>query len=222
MEIKLPKSFEDLTLKQYISIQTAESDLDALSKVAEGVSIDDLKKMPKKALDTLLLHLDVIKRDYKSSHTQRITIKGVEYGFVNDWEAFTFGEYIDMQTYSQDVHANAYKMMSLLYRKISHQSMYGKDYWIESYTAKEDSSIFEGVPAHIFVGALLFFSSIRKKLLRSTKLSLAKAVRDLTLQLNGGGILQSTDSQEKIISRWKKLRQRLSVLLLRTSATSKT
>ena len=217
--ITLPQRFEDLTLEQFIILQTSESDLDALYQIAEGVDQDELKKLPKKALDTLLAHIDVIKRDYKSSHTQIITIKGEEYGFVNDWDAFTFGEYIDMETYSQDVYANAHKMMSLLYRKIDRKSK--NDYWIEPYTSKENSEIFKTIPAHIFTGALVFFSTTRRELLRTTRLSLAKAVRDLTLQENGVGIQRSIHFLERAFSIWTRLRGKVSALLSRTSATSK-
>ena len=125
-----------------------------------------------------------------------------------------------MEAFCEDVLGNAHRIMALLYREIEGKTK--NDYWIEPYTSKEDSEIFKTIPAHIFTGALVFFSTTRRELLRSTRRSLAKMVKELTLQENGNGILLSTHLQERTTSRWKKLRRRLSVQLLRNSATSKT
>jgi len=105
-------------------------------------------------------------------------------------------------------------MMSLLYRKI-----YAEEkgmYWIQPYTAKENYAVFESLPATVFGGALLFFSSTKKRLLRSTRVSLAEVGSKAILEASGVGILPSTPSQGKASLRWTALQRKVLGQRLRT------
>tara|TARA_R110000787_G_scaffold43672_5_gene106994 strand:- start:2138 stop:2713 length:576 start_codon:yes stop_codon:yes gene_type:complete len=191
-----------------------------LLKLCNELSEEDLKKLPKKALETAKEHLDVLRQSDRSEHLTRLKIDGNDYGFIPDWDAFTFGEYLDLELYAKDLPANATKVMSILYRKVSSEQK--DNYWIEPYTSKEDESVFDDLPASVLGGTLVFFSSTRKRLLKATRVSLAVALKEASLEKSGVGILPSTPYQETSFSKWTRLRKRLSGLFSRTLLTYKT
>lgn len=207
MKIQLPNSFEDLTLQQWRLLHTAKDDTACLLALSDKLTPTNITQLPKKALSILFEQLEKLRQQEVSSHVKRIRINGQEYAFVNDWDAFTLGEYIDMETYSKDVTKNCTKIMSLLYRKIKKEE--GDNYWLESYTAKEDDTIFESVPASLFGGALVFFSTTRNRLLKDSKLSLVKALKETASLKSGGGILPSISWQERAFLTWTKLRSKV-------------
>jgi hypothetical protein len=146
---------------------------------------------------------------------------GVEMGFIPDWSQFTTGEWIDMETHTKDVWSNAHRIMSLLYRPVSEQI--GDAYHIEPYNAKEDHDRWLDCPAQWFAGAMLFFSTSRRRLLNSTRLSLTEATdRLIELARSGDGTTSSTPSLVKTSSRWTGSLRRLFKSSYSTSRTYKT
>ena len=155
MEIVLPKTFSDLTIGQYTALHSTQDDIARIIILNPNLTKDKLNKLPKKSLDTASTYIRNIMMSEEAQHIDRIEIDGELYGFVNDWDSFSFGEYIDMQQYCRDVHKNATKVMSVMYRKVTKQL--GDKYWIEPYTAKEDYEKFSKLPATLFGGVLSFF-----------------------------------------------------------------
>ncbi len=96
-----------------------------------------------------------------------------------------------MEVYTQDFWKTAHKAMSVLYRPIDRE--WGDAYTIEKYTAKEDADVFLEMPAPYVAGALLFFWTTERKLLNTTRKSLAEtALRAMSLLRSGGGTRPST------------------------------
>ena len=133
------------------------------------------------------------------------------------WDEFTAGEWIDMENHLEDFWKNAHKITALLYREVTYEL--GDKYEVKKYTAKEDASIFEEMPADLVSGMLLFFWTSRNQLLHDMQFSLLE-VADKAIQSakNGDGIISSIPSQGKTFSRWTRLQNSLFKSSSNTSA----
>lgn len=219
MALHLPSCFADLTLYQLAALETLQ---DPIKRVeACCAPNDDVRAEPLSVLTEANEHLSLLQQAETRKHLKVITIDGVEYGFIPDWEAFTTGEWIDLETYVEDFWANAHKVMSVLYRPIERRS--GEIYTIAPYSAKEPSEAFKELPADLFAGAMLFFSTSRRELLTTTRSSLLEiATEAMSSVKNGDGIPSYTDSQTKTSSKWTRLRHYLMGSSSHTSHSLKT
>ena len=200
MELKLPHRWSDLSLGELQVLTTSTNPLEKVS-VCTGKSIDQLRKMPQKLLEAAEEHLTELMDKETARFEKVFTIDGKRVGFIPDWDKFTAGEWIDLETYLEDFWKNAGKVMSVLFREVTYEV--GDKYEIQDYTAKEDFSIFEEMPADLVSGTLLFFWTTRNELLRNMQSSLLE-VAEAAIQSakSGGGITSSTPSPKKTSSRW--------------------
>ena len=154
MELRLPANYSDLTLRH---LQVLEKTDDPIKRVqvVTGKSFAELRKMPQALIVEASAHIDSLLAREVSKHEPILTLNGVEYGFVPDWEQFSAGEWIDMETYTKDFWKTAPKAMSVLYRPITQR--WGDRYTVTQYTAQEDPAPFLDMPAPAVAGALLFF-----------------------------------------------------------------
>ena len=147
-------------------------------------------------------------------------VEGVD-GLVPDWDEFSAGEWIDMETYTADFWKTPHKAMSILYRPVDRK--WGDRYSIKPYTAKEDAEVFLDMPAPLVAGALLFFWSTEKKLLNALQSSLIQKTQEVTSLLqSGGGTLSSTPWLVKTFSKWTRSRSYPLATPSPTLPTSKT
>lgn len=183
---------------------TSENHLERIS-ICTGQSVDKLRTMPQKLIEAATAHLDQLLTQETARFEKVLEIGGKRFGFVPDWDAFTAGEWIDLETYLEEFWKNAHKVMSVLFREVTYEL--GGKYEVKKYTAKEDASIFEEMPADLVSGTLLFFWTTRNELLLDMKSSLLE-VAEAAIQSarNGDGITSSTPSQAKTSSRWTRLR----------------
>lgn len=217
MELRLPHRWSDLTLGELQVMMTSENHLERIS-ICTGQSVEKLRTMPQKLIEAATAHLDQLLTQETARFEKVLEIGGKRLGFVPDWDAFTAGEWIDLETYLEDFWKNAHKVMSVLFREVTYEL--GEKYEVKKYTAKEDASIFEEMPADLVSGTLLFFWTTRNELLLDMKSSLLE-VAEAAIQSakNGGGITSSTPSQDKTSSRWTRLRNSLYKSYSSTSAT---
>jgi len=219
MKIKLPHTFADLSVAEWQILHEDSSELDKLVALS-GIKKSKVSELPKKALDVAYTHLENLRKGEYGEHIEKLTIKGVDYGFVNDWDAFTMGEYIDMEEYCKDLSKNASKILALLYREVEREE--GKRYWIKQYTAKEDPDKFNNIPATVFGGVLSFFLHSKKSLLRTMRQSLTEIMKGASLDKNGVGTPPYMLSLKMIFSRCMQLPKNLWARFLRTFVTYKT
>ena len=207
MELRLPHRWSDLTLGELQVMMTSENQLERIS-ICTGQSVEKLRTMPQKLIEAATAHLDQLLTQETARFEKVVQMDGKRFGFVPDWDAFTAGEWIDLENYLEDFWKNAHKVMSVLFREVTYEL--GEKYEVKKYTAKEDASIFEEMPADLVSGTLLFFWTTRNELLLDMKSSLLE-VAEAAIQSakNGGGITSSTSSQAKTSSRWTKLRSYL-------------
>lgn len=207
MELRLPHRWSDLTLAELQVMMTSENQLERIS-ICTGQSVDKLRTMPQKLIEAAGAHIDQLLTQETARFEKVVEMDGKRFGFVPDWDAFTAGEWIDLETYLEDFWKNAHKVMAVLFREVTYEL--GDKYEVKKYTAKEDASIFEEMPADLVSGTLLFFWTTRNELLLNMKSSLLE-VAEAAIQSakSGAGITSSTPSQEKTSSRWTRLRSYL-------------
>ena len=217
MELRLPHRWSDLTLGELQVMMTSENHLERIS-ICTGQSVEKLRTMPQKLIEAATAHLEQLLTQETARFEKVLEIGGKRFGFVPDWDAFTAGEWIDLETYLEDFWKNAHKVMSVLFREVTYEL--GEKYEVKKYTAKEDASIFEEMPADLVSGTLLFFWTTRNELLLDMKSSLLEvAEAAIRSAKNGGGTTSSTPSQGKTSSRWTRLRSYLFKSYSSTSAT---
>ena len=188
-------------------MMTSENQLERIS-ICTGQSVDKLRTMPQKLIEAATAHLDKLLTQESARFEKVVEMGGKRFGFVPDWDAFTAGEWIDLENYLEDFWKNAHKVMSVLFREVTYEL--GEKYEVKKYTAKEDASIFEEMPADLVSGTLLFFWTTRNELLLDMKSSLLEvAGAAIRSAKSGGGITSSTPSQAKTSSRWTRLRNSL-------------
>ena len=205
MELKLPHRWSDLSLGELQVMMTSENPLERVS-ACSGKSVAQLRKMPQKLLEAAGEHIDNLLTQETARFEKVLEMDGKRFGFIPDWDAFTAGEWIDLEGYMDDFWKNAHKVMAILFREVTYEL--GESYEIKKYTAKEDASTFEEMPADLVSGTLLFFWTTRNELLHSIQSSLLRAAEEATrLAKSGDGIISSTPSQEKTSSRWTQLRR---------------
>jgi hypothetical protein len=126
---------------------------------------------------------------------QRFKIKDLEFGFIPNLEEISFGEYVDLEKYLQDV-STFHKAMAVMYRPI--KETFKDRYSIHDYKGSDEySDLMKFAPLQIVKGANVFFWTLEKDLLRATltfletettqemKTHLAK---ELNLESSGGGM----------------------------------
>ena len=198
-------------------MMTTENPLEKIS-ICSKQSVDKLRGMPKKLIDAASEHLDGLLTQETARHEKVLEIDGKRFGFIPNWDEFTAGEWIDIEAYLEDFWANAHKIMALLYREVTYEL--GEKYEVKKYTAKEDPTIFEEVPADLVSGMLLFFWTTRNRLLHDMKSSLLEvAGKAIQSAKNGDGTTSSLPSQEKTSSKWTRLRNSLFKSYSNTSVT---
>lgn len=220
MKLRLPASFQDLTLRHLMTLET-ETDPVKRVQAVTGHSFAELRKMPHKLIVEANAHLDTLQANEVAQHKEIIELNGVEYGFVPDWDEFSAGEWIDMETYTADFWKTPHKAMSILYRPLDRK--WGDRYSIKPYTAKEDADVFLDMPAPLVAGALLFFWSTEKKLLNALQSSLIQKTQEVTSLLqSGGGTLSSTPWLVRTFLKWTRSRSYPLATPSPTSHTSRT
>ena len=203
MELRLPSSYEDLTLRHLQVLETSQDPINRV-QVVTGKTFAELRKMPQALIVEADAHLTALCKAEINRHQPIIELDGVEYGFIPDWESFTAGEWIDMETYTGDFWKAAHKAMAVLYRPIDRK--WGDKYTIKPYTAKEDASVFLDMPAPLVSGALLFFWTTERELHLTLRSSLIQKATEVTHFLkSGSGIPSYTPWLVRTYYKWKRL-----------------
>ena len=201
MKIKLPAHFTDVTLREYIAWHEGSG------QARMNVFVKDVHKMRLNAVNNTYSYLEDLMSNETPQFFHRIKIGEETYGFVNDWDAFTSGEWIDCESYAKELNT-AHKLMSVLYRPVTRET---KDtYEIKEYQGSKDSEKFLDLPASYFLGMVLFFCKKRSELLRTSERSLMEVLRAMTTTRDGAGTKLSSPSREMTSSRWTPLRSFLS------------
>lgn len=200
MKLRLPHRWKDITLGQMQVLLSDANDMAKLSAMS-GVPLEELRNFPLALVEEGIRHIHAIPET--STFHQIIELDGKRYGFINDWDAFTLGEWIDTEGYVADFWANAHKLMAVLYREMEWEV--GGNYQVKPYTAKEPAKPFLAMSAEAVHGCLLFFWTTRNESLLALQSSLMGAAEQLHSARNGAGIPSSTTSRTSHFWRWMRL-----------------
>ena len=185
----LPTEWDEVPIKQYIRIQKVLTEEDkSLEKIVKIIRIltdipeRDIYRLPVNNINELGKYVSVLLNSEPDDELKHIIkIKGVEYGFHPKLVNFTFGEWVDIDSYLTDgVNDNLHKILAILYRPVTAKD--GDKYAIEPYEpCKDREQLFlDNLTVGDFHGASVFFSDLGKELLsRTLKSSVATMKTDL-------------------------------------------
>ena len=198
VKIQIPTSLADITLRQYkkfdkiveanrgdessahfVTIKMLEIFCNINYKVATSLPLREYESIVKQINDVLSQKPELV-LTFKMGDT--------EFGFINNLEEMTFGEYIDLDTYLHDI-PNLHKAMAVLYRPITLKRR--KKYIIEEYQGDLYHEAMLDMPMDAVVSSNVFFYNLGIDLSNVMMNSLGEA--ELTdkqkaiLQQNGVG-----------------------------------
>jgi hypothetical protein len=174
----------DLSVEKYQKIQRNPIKYNDPSEVLSlylDLPVDELKDLPK---DDVRFIENFITEQIVLNDKQNVSVtfehNGVLYGLENDWGNIKWGQWVDMEIFSQSdkINDNIHILMSLLYRPVIKQK--GVKYTIEPYKSSEvikRSEIMKSVPVKYWFGCSTFFLLISHQLAENTKSSLEVKMR---------------------------------------------
>jgi hypothetical protein len=206
LKVSVPTTLSEITLDQYQRFARLDGDEEFLThKMLEifcGVPLSGLASVRIKDVGHITKHIQGMLAE-KPSLTPTFKIGEQEFGFVPELDNITYGEFVDLDTYLQDVE-NLHKAMAVLYRPIVQKVK--SRYLIEPYeSAGKYSDTMKQAPMHVAFGAVLFFYRLGNELLQATLTSLEKG-ESLTstqdkdsLQSVGDGMQHSINSLREML-----------------------
>ena len=170
LEIRIPENWNDVTLEQYLkyykSIKPYEGLEEFGSKIVEnaiyhlcGVEANILNKLPIPVFQEISNSMTNLLNSAKSQELiLSFSLGDTKYGFMTNIDQMSYGEYVDLVTYSKDVYENAALMCSILYRPILEE--HNDKYTITEYKGTNEDQIelfYKKLTMDIVFGALSFF-----------------------------------------------------------------
>ena len=210
MNITIPTSLKDITLRQYkhfLKIQeTVKEERFLNAKMIEifcGVNLEQVMLLKLKDSAEIISILTEMFEE-KPPLVTMFKLNGVDYGFQPQLDDITLGEYIDLDTFIGDW-GNMEKAMNVLYRPVL-VKMKGK-YSIEEYQIETSENILD-MPMHAVLSSIFFLWNLGLELSQTMTNSLEKNETEaltqyLNLQQNGDGINQFTHSLKETLEELK-------------------
>lgn len=194
MEITIPENWSEITLDQYLkfykSVKPYQDTDQYQTKVLEnsiyhfcGVSADVYRILPEKVFTDLsndMLYL--IQKSKEEPLVLTFELMDQKYGFIPDIDSITYGEYVDLVTYSKDLWQNIALLMAILYRPIVEEK--GEKYRIQPYSGTIDSQVElfnKKLTMDLVFGALSFFFNLQMDLVEDILNSSILKVQQMSL-----------------------------------------
>lgn len=185
LEIDIPTSLSEIPLKsyqQFIKLQKDSNDEEFIAQkmvqIFCGLEFKDIAKMKLTSLNELITHFVKLFSE-KPKFQNRFKIKTqereIEFGFIPELEAITFGEYVDLESHLMswdDYH----KAMAVMYRPVMRTR---KDkYEIMPYEANQDfEELMKFAPLDVVLASSVFFWTLGSELLEATLSYLEKEMK---------------------------------------------
>lgn len=176
LTIEIPTSWKDVTLKQYLAMQT---DLENYRDDEEAQTAlmlhhlcklqpEYLKGLSADAYNLLKAKLGEFVSPDNIELKRFVTIGGKEYGFEPNLSKMAYGAYADITQWDTiTIDKNWAKIMDILYRPVTKKK--GDRYQIESYTGDIDENRWLEVDMETHWGTLFFFVHLQRDLLNATQ-----------------------------------------------------
>jgi len=173
LELKVPTSYADITLEKWLILQTEldnyKDDPDAMSAITLyhlcGLDPIYLKGLSVNDYTSIKTELESFLADTEFPLQRIIRIDGIEYGFEPNLSQMAYGAYADITQYKElTIDKNWAKIMSILYRPITHKK--GEMYTIKTYDGELKEDMFLQVGMDVHLGTLFFFVNLLMDLLK--------------------------------------------------------
>jgi hypothetical protein len=175
IEIIMPEGWHDITLKQYLALQTdlknyeddEEAQIALMLYHLCGIDAKMLQSLSQASFNRLKIELNTFMQPTEIPLKRIIEIDGIEYGFEPNLSKIAYGAYADISKYDTiQIDNNWAKIMSILYRPIVNKGG-AETYTIKPYDGVIDEKKFLSVPMDIQFSTLFFFVRLSKDLLNS-------------------------------------------------------
>jgi hypothetical protein len=126
------------------------------------ISVDELRDLPVDQIKFVEVSLSNYILEPKTRDlVTTFELNGITYGLENDWQNMTWGQWVDLEVYSQSdkLTDNIHMLMALLYRPVTNEK--GKDYKLEKFKSSkvmERADMFKNnLPIEMWFGVSTFF-----------------------------------------------------------------
>lgn len=172
MKILLPENISDITLHQFQRYEKLNKRLEEEDITAEeynkrkivmfsGISYHQIDRVSHKDLEAVMVQIDeALNKD--DEFIQRFDFKGVEYGFIPNFDTITTAEFVDLSKYGVEPETLHY-LMAILFRPIVKDSIGSYDIATYKGTA-ETFELMKELPMNVVNGAIVFFCNLSTEL----------------------------------------------------------
>ena len=191
LRFNIPKTWNELSLGRYIRIMKvlrSEEKIHELEKIIRILNcISDIPKIDLYGLDVksigkLGAHLtSFLESEPEDELKHFIKVEGIEYGFHPKLVDMTLGEFVDLETYTENIEDNLHLILSILYRPVTAKS--GDKYRIEDNKPnRERADLFKKhLTVGDFNGAAVFFYDLGRQLSINSRTSLIQEMKKKNL-----------------------------------------
>ena len=226
IEITIPEGWEDVKLGQFMDYMkalkpyegTPEYEVVKYEKAMNhfcNITTETIRQLPMEYYNGILTEMiKLFEQGEKMSLVKHFVVGSTKFGFIPSLDDMSYGEYLDLSTYSKDLWPNAPTVMSILYRPVT-KELDGK-YDIQPYsgTNEDMETLFKSaLTMDIAWGAIGFFTILSKDLLKGMMDYSMKTLEKMksntlvqeTLTKNGVDMSVLQSSQEIISQGLKRL-----------------
>tara|TARA_R110002020_G_scaffold2740_1_gene12851 strand:+ start:38 stop:679 length:642 start_codon:yes stop_codon:yes gene_type:complete len=187
-DFKLISKWEDVTLENWIKLidfkkETKTKEAKETIALLSNIPKDLINELELKDVVLILSKVVEYQEKQNSSLKKIITIDGKEYGFHSDLEAFTLGEFADLEQFIKlGVQKHLPDIMAILYRPVVDKD--GELYAIEAYDGniKMRAEKMKQMSAEQVQSALVFFYLLGSVFLMITESFLAARLKEMKKQ----------------------------------------
>lgn len=199
-KLDVPQSLEAISLRQYqkwmkILTKYEENEMDdenyikvKLLQTFCNLNVEDTYDIPLQSFDGIVNHISQLFADTQPlvrrfKITDPVDNKDYDFGLIPNFDKMTFGEYVDIDTYINDIQS-MHKALAVLFRPVSNEI---KDvYKVQKYKGSEVfANVMLDAPMSVVFGVVNFIVRLQKELAKATLASSqVKVMGELERQLN--------------------------------------
>lgn len=160
MTIKVPDSWNEITIRQFMDITQLDKDSKSYSINVASIILEkdpeEIKKYDAGSIAKIIRHLEwAMKYPDEKEYNSVIEVNGKVYSLIENLNLFTCGQWWDMEEYLLDYNKNIHNIFAMLYTD---------DPEYDAMNCKQRGDLFlDSVTIGQVYGALVFFSIVEKE-----------------------------------------------------------